>query len=68
MESIKSAFNGKKSTIMYNRYLEADEILKEYGEVDNLGLDHILDPDEMGDESVASIHLHITITVSSQHS
>ena len=50
MESIKSAFNGKKSTIMYNQCLEADEILKEYDDVDNLRLDHILDPDEMEDE------------------
>ena len=41
---------GKKSTIMYNQCLEADEILKEYGDVDNLRLDHILDPDEMEDE------------------
>ena len=50
MESIKSAFNGKKSTIMYNQCLEADEILKEYGDVDNLRLDHIPDPEEKGDE------------------
>ena len=50
MESIKSAFNGKKSTIMYNQCLEADEILKEYGDVDNRRLDHILDRDEMEDE------------------
>ena len=41
---------GKKSTIMYNQCSEADEILKEYDEVDNLRLDHILDPDEMEDE------------------
>ena len=41
---------GKKSTIMYNQWLEADEILKEYGDVDNLRLDHILDRDEMEDE------------------
>ena len=41
---------GKKSTIMYNQCLEADEILKEYGDDDNLRLDHILDPDEMEDE------------------
>ena len=41
---------GKESTIMYNQCLEADEILKEYGDVDNLRLDHILDPDEMEDE------------------
>ena len=39
-----------KSTIMYNQCLEADEILKEYDDVDNLRLDHILDPDEMEDE------------------
>ena len=35
---------------MYNQCLEADEILKEYGDVDNLRLDHILDRDEMEDE------------------
>ena len=35
---------------MYNQCLEADEILKEYGDINNLRLDHILDPDEMEDE------------------